>query len=151
MENPQQYDWRSAKAIRSRGPLYNSGICDHFSGSETLKADERTCAVLHVPGRSAAFVVHGDLDFEFYEFVLHDPGLFQGDLPEHCNFDGAFRCVFVGAEAVDLFAVSMCLGKRGDHGIGDSILWYCSERTVSDYLSGDLRRSRRLRKKSGDS
>ena len=30
-------------------------------------------------------------------------------------------------------------GKRGDHGIGDSILWYCSEYTVPDHLSGDLR------------
>ena len=56
-----------------------------------------------------------------------------------------------GAEAVDLFAVSHVPGKRGDHGIGDSILWYCSEHTVPDHLSGDLRRSRRLRKKSGDS
>ena len=90
-------------------------------------------------------------EIEFYEFVLHDPGLFQGDLPEHCNFDGAFRCVFVWCRSSGSVCSLHVPGKRCDHGIGDSILWYCSERTVSDYLSGDLRRSRGLRKKSGDS
>ena len=105
-------------------------ICDHFSGSETLQTAERTYAVLHVPDHSSAFVIHGDLDFEFYESLLHDPGLFQGDLPEHCDFDGTFRCVFVWCRSSGSVCGRHVPGKRGDHGIGDSILWYCSEYTV---------------------
>ena len=150
MENVKHYAWRSAEGDHSRYHLYDYSICDHFSGSETLQTAERTYAVLHVPDHSSAFVVHGDLDFEFYESLLHDSGLFQGDLPEHCNFDGCFRCVPVWVRSSGSVCSLHVPGKRRDHGIGDSILWYCSEYAVSDYLSGDLRRSRRLRKKSGD-
>ena len=75
MENVKQYAWRSAEGDHSRYYLYDYSICDHFSGSETLQTAERTYAVLHVPDHSSAFVVHGDLDFEFYESLLHDPGL----------------------------------------------------------------------------
>ena len=106
MENVKQYAWRSAEGDHSWYHLYDYSICDHFSGSETLQTAERTYAVLHVPDHSSAFVVHGDLDFEFYESLLHDPGLFQGDLPE------ALSGVYLfGAEAVDLFAVAMCLAN----------------------------------------